>query len=407
MRAARLFTQAQRLTAQDRLDEALAIFDQLVAARSPSVGVYLHWALALSEASRLEAAVEAMHQAMALEPDNAVIPMFLGQILFDHEQYAEARIWCNQALDRNPQQRRASALVGLIDLASGDIATGYQHLQHSQSPSLTRSEQIAQWCRIKPPPTLAQQSSTLWQSRLLLVVETTLLKHPTARTLAAQLVEPESESVNIIDRVLTRSIMMIQRSFYRLRYATDAATRGHRLRYIQAEEAYYLNQFKTATAIYHQLSSDLPDQHIDHRLYEIASIQGNFHLALTHWQRYLHANGSPREISGEEALILAELQIQDRDISGASVTLEHAETMQWKDYRLPYYQGLCQLHTDTTRTARRSFAEAASRLHPDIATLRLNELYRTTQSLSDPSPSDPHTHSLHVEPPPTSRLPQG
>lgn len=403
MRAARLFTQAQRLTAQDQLDEALAAFDRILEARSPTAGIYLHQALALSEAARLEEAMQAMHQAIALEPHNAVLPMFLGQILFDHTHYSEARTWCENALALNPQQLRATALCGLIDLATGDVNTGYQRLQCSQSPTPTLSTRLAHGCRMQAPPTVAQQSSSIWQSRLLLVVETALQPYPAARTLVAQLLElePGPEPVNIVDRLLTHGIMALQRGFYGLRYATQPDTRTLWWRHLEAEKAYYLNQFETAIPLYHQLKSHLPEpSQIDHRLYEMAAAQGNFRLALTHWQLYLDATASSRDLTGEEALVLAELQLQVSDVSGAATTLASSPAPQWKDYRHPYYQGLCQLHTGATRAARRSFAVAASYLHPDIATLRLHELHRVTQPLTHQPPT------LHPAPPPTTQLHQ-
>ena len=384
MRAARLFAHAQQLTAQGCIDEALAVFDTLLAQRPPSAGVYLHWALALSEATRLDAAVPAMHQAMALEPDNAVLPMFLGQILFDHAAYAEARAWCERSLDLNPHQLRAAALLGLIDLASGDVAAGYQRLQQSQSPSPSWAEQIALWCGIRQPPNLSQQTSSIWQSRLLLVVESALRQYPTARTLAAQLAALEPVRITAVDRLLTRSMMGVQRCFYRLRYRSQPERREAWLLYTQAEQAYYLGQMEEAVRCYDQLDAGFPArQQIEYHLYDMAAVQGDFRRALTHWRRYLKAEDRGHEATGEDALVLGELQIQIGDFTAAAASLAQAASMPWRDYRLPYYQGLCHLHAGATRSARLAFAEAVSRLHPDIATLRLDELHRLTLAHSE------------------------
>jgi tetratricopeptide (TPR) repeat protein len=379
MRAARLFAHAQQLTAQDCIDEALAVFDTLLLQRPPSAGVYLHWALALSEAARLDAAVHAMHQAMALEPHNAVLPMFLGQILFDHAAYAEARMWCGRSLDLNPHQLRAAALLGLIDLASGDVTTGYQRLQQSQSPSPSWVEQIALWCGVRQPPTLSQQTSSIWQSRLLLVVETALRQYPTAQTLAAQLAAQEPVHITSVDRLLTQGVLGMQRCFYRLRYHAQPERRDAWLLYTQAEQAYYLGQMEEAVRCYEQLDAGFPArQQIEYHLYDMAAVQGDFHRALTHWRRYLKAESESQEATGEAALVLGELQIQVGDFTAAAASLAQATSMLWRDYRLPYYQGLCHLHAGATRRARLAFAEAVSRLHPDIATLRLDELHRLT-----------------------------
>ena len=57
--------------------------------RPRAAGIYLHHALALAETSRWLEAVLALQQAMALQPTNPVLPMFLGRIYLDHADYAK------------------------------------------------------------------------------------------------------------------------------------------------------------------------------------------------------------------------------------------------------------------------------------------------------------------------------
>jgi tetratricopeptide (TPR) repeat protein len=252
-------------------------------------------------------------------------------------------------------------------------------LQQSQSPSPSWVEQIALWCGVRQPPTLSQQTSSIWQSRLLLVVETALRQYPTAQTLAAQLAAQEPAHITALDRLLTQGMMGVQRCFYRLRYYTQPERRDVWLLYTQAEQAYYLGQMEEAVRCYEQLDAGFPArQQIEYHLYDMAAVQGDFHRALTHWRRYLKAESESQEATGEAALVLGELQIQVGDFTAAAASLAQATSMLWRDYRLPYYQGLCHLHAGATRRARLAFAEAVSRLHPDIATLRLDELHRLT-----------------------------
>jgi tetratricopeptide (TPR) repeat protein len=211
------------------------------------------------------------------------------------------------------------------------------------------------------------------------VVETALLQESTAQTLATQLAALAPMRIPAVDRILTRSMTGMQRCFYRLRYSTQPEQRDAWLLYTQAEQAYYLGQIEEARHYYNQLDADFPArQQLEHRLYDMAAVQGDFRRALTHWRRYLKADGSGHAATGEDALVLGELQIQVGDFTAAAVSLTRAASMLWRDYRLPYYQGLCHLHAGATRSARRAFAEAVSRLHPDITTLRLDELYRLT-----------------------------
>jgi hypothetical protein len=46
-----------------------------------------------------------------------------------------------------------------------------------------------------------------------------------------------------------------------------------------------------------------------------------------------------------------------------------------------YYRGLCQLHAGAPGMARHHFAQAVQQLNPDIAALRLAEMYRVYQRL--------------------------
>ena len=80
LRAAWLFRRGQKLAAQGHFDAAIEAFAQAQGLRPRAAGIYLHHALALAETSRLPEAVLALQQAMALQPANPVLPMFLGRI---------------------------------------------------------------------------------------------------------------------------------------------------------------------------------------------------------------------------------------------------------------------------------------------------------------------------------------
>src|SRR5262245_23027980 len=97
LRAEWLFRRGQKFAAQGRLDEAIEAFVQAQGRRPRAAGVYLHHALALAETGRLPEAVRALQQAMALQPTNPVLPMFLGRLYFDHADYAQASQWCARA----------------------------------------------------------------------------------------------------------------------------------------------------------------------------------------------------------------------------------------------------------------------------------------------------------------------
>ena len=388
MGASRFLVQGQRLAARDQLDEALHAFEQALARRPRMAGARLHYALALSAAGRLDEAIGEMHQAMAIEPHNAVLPMFLGLILFDHADYAGAQTWCEKSLELDPQQLRAQALLALIDLAEGRIAHGYERLQQPQKTTLTALERLALKCSLRPPPPLYQQSSSMWQSRLLLVVETHLMQAgEQAPTLAKQLLHesPQAQAldhVGAVDRALTRGVIAIMRLYYRLRYASQPAQRELWLRYAQAEQAYFLAQSNEAADAYERLLPHFPDpSRLEQRLYDIAYAQGDFKRAWRHWRRWVKT-ASPK-LSALDQLQQAELQYQIGDYDGVKTTLEHITSLPWLDFRVPYYQGLCHLRTGAKREAQRCFAEAARRLNDNVVGVRLDALHQLRQAQPD------------------------
>jgi tetratricopeptide (TPR) repeat protein len=397
MRASRFFVQGQRLTANDQLDEALSAFEQALTRRPQMAGIHLHYALALSAVERLDEAVAAMQQAMSIEPQNAVMPMFLGLILFDHADYAGAQSWCEQSLTLNPQQLRAQALLALIDLAEGRVARGYGRLQQSQNPSFSVVERFALKCGMRQPPLLYQQASSTWQSRLLLVVESDLMRAGSSvPTLAERLIHdsPQAQAMNnanAVDRLLTPCIMSVIRLYYRLHYVFHPAQRDMWLRYTQAESAYFLAQPDTAKAAYEKLMPNFPDpKRLEQRLYEIAYAQGDLKRAWKHWRRW--AGTAVSDLSSLDQLQQAELQYQAGDYEGTKATLEQITTLPWRDFRVPYYEGLCHLQAGKRHAAHRCFVETTRRLNPNIVGVRLDELHRLHQAPRGSSVLDPTAH---------------
>src|SRR5918912_4160429 len=216
LRAEWLFRRGQRLAAQERFDEAREAFAQALSLRPGAAGIYLHQALALAETACLHEAVAALQQAMALQPSNPVLPMFLGRIYFDHADYPKAATWCARALSLSPYNCHALALQALIDLASGQVQQGYERLQQPLPLPISGLECGFLWLGRSRIPSVLQQANTAIQSRILLQAETFLLQHPAqARTLAQQLLEtaagPAGETyadrlMTVLERCLTAGI---------------------------------------------------------------------------------------------------------------------------------------------------------------------------------------------------------
>jgi tetratricopeptide (TPR) repeat protein len=391
-RAARLFSRGQKLVAQDTLEAALDAFSEALTIRPRAAGLHLHRALALAEACRLQEAVVAMQQAMAQQPTNPVLPMFLGQIYLDHAEYTQAKTWCERALALNPYNTHTLALRSLTDMALGKIVQGYQCLKHPPPLPITRLERGLLRCLKSGPPSLLHLTNAACQSRLLLFVEAYLLPQgKQARTLAQQLVETSARPVassrthkciTALDRLCTHGILGIKQLYIRLRYAGQPASRTVWLRQTDAEKAYYLGQTATALSLYTQLLQQAPDCLVARQqAFELCYEQGDFCHALQHFRRLVTQRAPAATSDAWQSFVYGELLCQQGQHHEAAACLTQALTLGVQDYRLFYYLGLCCLRAGARREALRRFAQAVRMLNPGITELRLDEMYRVSQSL--------------------------
>lgn len=390
LRAEWLFRHGQRLAARGCLDEACEALAQAITLRPGAAGIYLHQALALAETSRLHEAVAALQQAMALQPGNPVLPMFLGRIYFDHADYPRASTWCARALSLTPYNCHALALQALIEIASGQVQQGYQRLQQPLPLPISVLERGLLWLGRSRVPAVLQQANTALQSRILFQAETFLLQHPAqARTLAQQLLEadavPHSETyadrlMTSLDRCLTSGIFSIRRLYTALRYAFRPARRAIHLALLQADHAAYRGQAATAHALYARVAQQEPHMpYVQAQLCEVCYTQGKFREALQHLRRFLKQLPDADPPSAELSTVLGELLCQVGQYQAAATVLAKVVMGTVRDYRLMYYRGLCQLHAGAPDLARRHFTQAVQQLNPDIAALRLAEMYRVYQ----------------------------
>jgi tetratricopeptide (TPR) repeat protein len=408
LRAEWLFRRGQRLAAQGRFDAACEAFTQALTLRPGAAGIYLHQALALSETARLHEAVAALKQAMALQPGNPVLPVFLARIYFDHTDYPQASTWCARALSLNPYNCHALALQALIELASGQVQQGYQRLQQPLPLPISvlacgllwlgrKGFALRRHSRASRVPSVLQQANAALQGRILLQAETFLLQHPAqAWTLAQQLLEmaaaPNGETwadrlMTLLERCLTTTILGIRRLYDALRYAFQPARRAIHLQCLQAEHAAYRGQAATAQTLYAEVARQdprMPD--IQARLCEVCYAQGKFREALQHLRRFLKQLPDPDQPGADLSILHGELLCQVAQYQEAATVLAPVVMGTVRDYRLLYYRGLCQLHAGPPDTARRLFTQAVQQLNPDIAALRLAEMYRVHQ-LSTPGGS--------------------
>jgi len=182
--------------------------------------------------------------------------------------------------------------------------------------------------------------------------------------------------------------MGLTRGYLRLRYAAQPAEHARRLLQAAADEAYYLGDTATAQTSYTQLLQQDPElSAVRERLCEVAYEQGDFAPALQALQQHLAQQASPDGPSAWEAGLLGELLYQVGQYHAAATSLARAETLGVRDYKLLYYLGLCHLQAGAPQPARWHFARAVQALNPDLAVLRLEEMYRVYQAVTTAPPT--------------------
>jgi tetratricopeptide (TPR) repeat protein len=351
----------------------------------------LHQALALAETGQITTAIAILQEAMTWQPNNPVVPLFLGQLCFDAVDYGQARHWCTHALALAPHNPYALGLQALVDLAGGQISQGYERLKQPAPGTMRLGERTALRLSQRRPPTLIQCANAALNSRLLLGVESYLLHQEIpVRTLSHQLVAlspagPTARCLASIDRLCTRGIMGLQRFAVRLRYLGQPAATALRLRQAAATEAYYLGEVATARALYSELLQHLPEHHMARqRLFEVCYEQGDFGAALDALRTLEHDDTA---LPAWHASLLGELLAVMGRYTEASSLLQQAARQGLQDYKLFYYLGLCQVHHGAHQQARRWFAQATRLLNPGIPELRLDEMYRIYTLASPPARS--------------------
>ena len=392
-KAERRFSRGQQLAAQHQHHAAVEAFGSALAWRPRSVGMALHQALALAETAQGAAAIATLQEAMTWQPDNPVLPLFVGQLCFDAADYGQAKHWCAHALALAPHNPYALGLQALVDMALGHIPAGYACLQQPPPWPMTAAERTVLRLSKRCTPSLVQLANTALKCRLLLWTETYLLQQEVpVRTLSHQLVEVSpgalsSTTLALIDRLCTRGVIGIQRLALHLRYLGRPAIKTPQLLQVDAAEAYYLGDVATARRRYAQLLQDMPEHHlVQQRLYEVCYEQGDFRAAFD----YLHAlvrddTERPAWLAG----VMGELLYLAGRYAEAEAALQDAASHGLQDWKLYYYLGMCQVRQGTRQQARRWFAAAVQMLNPGITELRLDEMYRVYTHSSPPQHACP------------------
>jgi tetratricopeptide (TPR) repeat protein len=190
------------------------------------------------------------------------------------------------------------------------------------------------------------------------------------------------QCLTALDRLFTHGFMGIKQLYIRLRYAGQPANRTAMLRQTNAAKAYYLGQTATALSLYTQLLQRAPDLLVARqRAFELCYEQGDFRHALQHFRHLAEQRAPAVTPAAWQSFVYGELLYLQGQHHEAASCLTQAMTLGMQDYKLFYYLGLCHLRSGARREAHRRFAQAVRLLNPGITELRLDEMYRVSQSL--------------------------
>jgi tetratricopeptide (TPR) repeat protein len=119
------FRRAGRLQAEGRLEQALALWDEITAAAPRSPEAFGNRAGVLLELGRLEEAEASTRRALALKPHAAWAHYRLGRAHALARRFAEAEAAYRAALSLDPADPKARLALGQLHLALGDTARGW------------------------------------------------------------------------------------------------------------------------------------------------------------------------------------------------------------------------------------------------------------------------------------------
>ena len=90
LKAERAFSRGQMYARKRDFENAEREYKKALELRLEHSGIYLHYALALSEMERYDEAEEKINRTIELQPNNSAYYMFLGRILFDRGDFEAA-----------------------------------------------------------------------------------------------------------------------------------------------------------------------------------------------------------------------------------------------------------------------------------------------------------------------------
>lgn len=348
--AERAYGHAFRLARQGQFRQAAAALDDVLRERPNDWGALLWRGVFLSEANAYAQALKSLEKAEAVCPGNPVFHLFRGRIHYDHGHLARALASFEAGLAARPGDTLCGAYRALTLFASGEMTAARQALS---------------------PKTLPSDSGL--ESRLLVLVETRLAGHPSARSLAEQIDEEERRHP-VPDQATVpgwRERLWALRASLSIR---STPQRRAASRHLHAGDYLLARGACAAACARYSAALELDPAADDVRLALADALlaAGEYAGALEHLRALRQAQPGWQDV--EAGIGLAYFRV-----GNYRAAVEHLQAGAERsvfDFMPAYTCGVCAVRLGEPAAARRWFEHATSMVNPRIAALRLAELYR-------------------------------
>lgn len=363
LRSQRAYSRACSLAAKGDHEKAVAIFDEVIAAKTGDWGACIQRALSLSETGEYAMAVESAKKAASLAQWNAVAYLFLGRIHYDHGHYDRALNALERCLELDASNGLAAAYKGLVFLAMTRMDRARDTLAAANIRSMNSS----------------------FQGRLIALCEARLAKHTGALSLEECLLRKEQEPADGRGRPRPqRRDQEIGRS--RVAYYQCLATLRHPLNHNLREAARHM-----------RAGNRLADWGASERSWQeyrrCLELAPNWHTVRSRLADGLLSAGqytrAIRELKTLHEALPASVDVRSRlgvalyHTGNLAAAFEHLKAVALEaphDYWSSYYCGMCAIGLDNQVQARYWFARACEVVNPRIADERLAEVFRIAES---------------------------
>lgn len=360
----RLFSKGQKLLKRTKFSEAVETFNQALSINSKYARIYLHKAFALSYIKKHSEAVKSLEKAIELEPSNSVFPMFLGVVHLDHEKHEEASNALENSLHISPTNSLALSYKGLTLLYLRKIDEGYKLLKEN-----------------------IRSTNPDFQSRFMVYCEDFLLKKKELSKSLDEIIASEKKTSHLIQPIrlilknMSNSIgqfidkidYLIPSIFLTILYIFRPQKRKAYVHYLEAEKHKSLNEIEPAIINYKKALELNPSlDEVRKCLTEVYITKNDFKNAL----KYAKSIKEDKRNKPQQLLLLGFIFYNLNKFEEAIEKINLAVEDITGNYEPFYYLGLCYLRIGNKDKARLSFKEATSRLNPQIAEKRLNEMIR-------------------------------